>query len=192
MALSLTVSRGFRLSFRGVKSGPQQKPRASLCGSDDASGENLDSSDRSSIRLLMTMRSSFRKFADKVATVSGRPRVFAVAFGVVLLWAATGPYFHFSDTWRLVINTGTTIIAFLMVFIINCRKKRSRDLESFAGAPLQKAAPDKTDSPGDRICSQVQGRCIQRLAPRLIAIPPLRLGEAARASSGGMLTTAMF
>jgi low affinity Fe/Cu permease len=72
----------------------------------------------------MTKPPSFGKFADKVATASGEPKVFVLACGVVLLWAASGPYFHFSDTWQLVINTSTTIVTFLMVFIIQNTQNR--------------------------------------------------------------------
>jgi low affinity Fe/Cu permease len=72
----------------------------------------------------MTMPSSLGGFADKVATASGRPGVFALACGIVLLRAASGPYFHFSDTWQLVINTSTTIVTFLMVFIIQNTQNR--------------------------------------------------------------------
>ncbi len=68
-----------------------------------------------------------RNFADaaaRVAKAAGRPWAFAVAVGVVLVWAATGPLFHYSDTWQLVINTGTTIVTFLMVFLIQNSQNR--------------------------------------------------------------------
>jgi len=60
----------------------------------------------------------FGGFANNVARISGRPAAFILALAVVLVWAVTGPLFEFSDTWQLVINTGTTIITFLMVFVI--------------------------------------------------------------------------
>ena len=62
--------------------------------------------------------SFFEKFASKVTYFTGRPVVFFSAVGLVLLWAVLGPFFGFSDTWQLVINTGTTMITFLMVFVI--------------------------------------------------------------------------
>lgn len=62
--------------------------------------------------------SFFDKFSNKVTKVTGSPIAFITAFIVVIIWAVTGPLFGFSDTWQLVINTGTTIITFLMVFII--------------------------------------------------------------------------
>jgi len=60
----------------------------------------------------------FDRFACSVTKVSGSPSAFVVAFLLVIIWALSGPVFHFSETWQLVINTGTTIITFLMVFVI--------------------------------------------------------------------------
>src|SRR5690242_4027236 len=66
----------------------------------------------------------FRRFAHAVATAVGKSWAFGIACAVVLLWAITGPIFHFSDTWQLVINTGTTIVTFLMVFLIQNTQNR--------------------------------------------------------------------
>src|SRR4051812_5101304 len=60
----------------------------------------------------------FDKFAVKITNATGSPKGFFAALITVLLWAIAGPIFHFSESWQLVINTGTTIITFLMVFII--------------------------------------------------------------------------
>jgi low affinity Fe/Cu permease len=60
----------------------------------------------------------FDKFSSKVTKITGKPVAFILAFTIIIVWAVTGPIFHFSDTWQLVINTGTTIITFLMVFVI--------------------------------------------------------------------------
>jgi len=57
----------------------------------------------------------------------GEPQAFLAALGLVILWAATGPIFHFSNTWQLVINTGTTIITFLMVFLIQATQNRDSE-----------------------------------------------------------------
>jgi low affinity Fe/Cu permease len=70
------------------------------------------------------MDDSFRRFSHGTAELVGRSRAFLVAAGVVLVWAITGPFFHFSDTWQLVINTGTTIVTFLMVFLIQNTQNR--------------------------------------------------------------------
>ncbi|SNC60736.1 Low affinity Fe/Cu permease [Hymenobacter gelipurpurascens] len=60
----------------------------------------------------------FGRFAGRVTAWSGSTPAFSIAMGIVLVWAATGPLFHYSETWQLFINTGTTIITFLMVFLI--------------------------------------------------------------------------
>jgi low affinity Fe/Cu permease len=60
----------------------------------------------------------FDRFSSAVTKVTGKPISFIVAFIIIIVWAITGPIFQFSDTWQLVINTGTTIITFLMVFVI--------------------------------------------------------------------------
>ena len=67
----------------------------------------------------------FEKFAVTVAKATGSTYAFIIAFSLVLIWAATGPAFHFSDSWQMVINTGTTIITFLMVFLI--QKAQNKD-----------------------------------------------------------------
>lgn len=67
---------------------------------------------------------SFRKFSQAVANVTGTPLSFGVAVTIVLVWAVSGPFFHYSDTWQLVINTGTTVVTFLMVFLIQSTQNR--------------------------------------------------------------------
>src|SRR5213593_2443473 len=66
----------------------------------------------------------FTRFAKATAREAGHPRTFGLAVLVVLVWACTGPLFRFSDTWQLVINTGTTIVTFLMVFLIQNTQNR--------------------------------------------------------------------
>jgi low affinity Fe/Cu permease len=67
---------------------------------------------------------SFSRFAARTANIMGSSGVFLVAVGGVIVWGLTGPYFHYSDTWQLVINTSTTIITFLMVFLIQNTQNR--------------------------------------------------------------------
>ena len=69
----------------------------------------------------------FTKLTKSTSRASGRPVTFAVAFGIVVVWAATGPVFGFSDTWQLVINTGTTVVTFLMVFLIQSTQNRDAE-----------------------------------------------------------------
>jgi len=68
--------------------------------------------------------SLFRRFASSTSAAAGRPSAFIAAVLLVVVWAATGPLFHFGDTWQLVINTGTTIVTFLMVFLIQNTQNR--------------------------------------------------------------------
>ncbi len=70
----------------------------------------------------------YSKFAKSAARFCGRPRTFALAAGTIVLWMVSGPLFSFSDTWQLVINTSTTIITFLMVFLI--QNTQNRDTEA--------------------------------------------------------------
>jgi len=72
------------------------------------------------------MRNSswFTRFAKKTAQLSGRPAAFALAAAIIVAWGILGPVFGFSDTWQLVINTGTTIVTFLMVFLIQNTQNR--------------------------------------------------------------------
>lgn len=70
----------------------------------------------------------YSRFAKGAARFCGRPRVFVYAVGVIAVWAITGPVFCFSDTWQLVINTSTTIVTFLMVFLI--QNTQNRDTEA--------------------------------------------------------------
>ncbi|HYX64821.1 MAG TPA: low affinity iron permease family protein [Burkholderiales bacterium] len=66
----------------------------------------------------------FGSLARSISTLVGRPAAFAIALAAVLVWGASGPLFHFSDTWQLIINTSTTIVTFLMVFVIQNTQNR--------------------------------------------------------------------
>ncbi len=68
--------------------------------------------------------SRFTAFAQTTSRATGRPLAFMLALGTIVVWLVTGPLFHFSDTWQLVINTGTTIVTFLMVFLIQNTQNR--------------------------------------------------------------------
>ncbi len=70
------------------------------------------------------MKEHFRRAATRVSNLAGTATVFLLAVGLVAVWACTGPIFNFSDTWQLVINTGTTIVTFLMVFLIQNTQNR--------------------------------------------------------------------
>jgi low affinity Fe/Cu permease len=72
-------------------------------------------------------RSRFTRFAKWTAHATGRPITFFLAAIVIVVWVVTGPIFQFSDTWQLVINTGTTIVTFLMVFLIQSTQNRDAE-----------------------------------------------------------------
>jgi low affinity Fe/Cu permease len=72
----------------------------------------------------MRHKSSFRTVAKWTSWIAGRPAAFVLAVAVIVVWALTGPIFRFSDTWQLVINTGTTVVTFLMVFLIQNTQNR--------------------------------------------------------------------
>lgn len=76
----------------------------------------------------MSGKPAFTRFAKWTSRVSGRPATFGTAVLVIAAWAVTGPIFQFSDTWQLVINTSTTIVTFLMVFLI--QNTQNRDTEA--------------------------------------------------------------
>src|SRR5687768_11770097 len=80
------------------------------------------------VRNKKGLSAAFQNFASKTTRVTGSPVAFLLACVVIIVWAITGPVFGFSDTWQLVINTGTTIVTFLMVFII----QQSQNKDSLA------------------------------------------------------------
>lgn len=96
---------------------PQQK----LKPDQSRSSEHLDRTRRAAEH---TQTEWFSTFAHAASRIAGKPIAFIVAAAAVVLWAATGPYFGYSDTWQLVINTSTTIITFLMVFLIQNTQNR--------------------------------------------------------------------
>ena len=114
----------------------------------------------------------FRALAVKTAYYSGRPVTFGTAVAVVAVWAVTGPLFHYSDTWQLVINTGTTIVTFLMVFLIQATQNRDTtaiqlklDELILAGKArnFMIAVEDMTDEELDLLKERIKGRGEQAL-----------------------------
>jgi low affinity Fe/Cu permease len=85
---------------------------------------------------------AFSDFAQHVAQLSGRSFAFGLACIIIAIWAACGPVFHYSDTWQLIINTGTTIITFLMVFLIQNTQNRDTTAIKIQLAELVRATQD--------------------------------------------------
>jgi low affinity Fe/Cu permease len=83
---------------------------------------------KTSGNFLATVSNGFRVFARKSSVVLGSAWTFAAAILIIVTWGLTGPKFHYSDTWQLIINTGTTIVTFLMVFLI--QNTQNRDAKS--------------------------------------------------------------
>jgi low affinity Fe/Cu permease len=94
----------------------------------------------------MRNRAWFVRFSKAAAHAAGRPLTFLAAFAVVLLWAVTGPVFGFSDTWQLIINTGTTVVTFLMVFLIQNTQNRDSEAMHLKLDELIRAVPGAHDS----------------------------------------------
>jgi low affinity Fe/Cu permease len=107
----------------------------------------------------------FARFAHEVARLSGKPITFMICVLLILVWAATGPYFQYSDTWQLVINTSTTIVTFLMVFLIQNTQNRdalaiqiklSELIIAMKGAPNRIALIDQLS---DKELEKLQQEC---------------------------------
>ena len=90
--------------------------------------------------------SRFSRFAQAAARIMGGPRAFMLALCVVVVWGLSGPLFDFNDTWQLVINTGTTIITFLMVFLIQNTQNRDAEAMQIKLDELIRAAHDAQNS----------------------------------------------
>jgi len=73
---------------------------------------------------MKSLNEAFSEIASEVSRLTGRPLAFLACCAIVVVWALTGPVFHYSDTWQLIINTGTTIVTFLMVFLIQNTQNR--------------------------------------------------------------------
>ena len=79
---------------------------------------------RKQVARTHTVNLWFSRFAGGTAEIVGHPFVFIAAVAIIVIWAVSGPYFHYSDTWQLLINTGTTILTFLVVFLIQNTQNR--------------------------------------------------------------------
>jgi low affinity Fe/Cu permease len=111
----------------------------------------------------------FTQFAARTSSFTGQPMTFVLALGVIVLWAVTGPLFGYSDTWQLVINTSTTIITFLMVFLIQNSQNRDAAAMQAKLDELIRAIGDarndfigiehRTDSEIEAIRAEIEREC---------------------------------
>ncbi|WP_430444777.1 MAG: low affinity iron permease family protein [Pseudomonas piscis] len=88
----------------------------------------------------------FSKFCERLSKWAGSPKTFFFALALILAWAVTGPIFHYNDTWQLIINTSTTIITFLMVFLIQNTQNRDNDILHLKVDELVRASKDATNA----------------------------------------------
>jgi low affinity Fe/Cu permease len=136
----------------------------------------------------------FAKWSSAAAHAVGRPRAFLTAVALVLLWAVTGPFFGFSDTWQLVINTGTTIVTFLMVFLIqNTQNRDGAAIQAKLDELIRTSAAQNTYIGIERLTEdeldEVRRRCearaqVLRAADGAEATANDRAEEAARRATG--------
>ncbi|MBB3440636.1 low affinity Fe/Cu permease [Rhizobium sp. BK379] len=102
----------------------------------------------------MTVRHAFARFATKISEWAGKPVTFILALIAVIIWAALGPVFGYSETWQLVINTGTTIITFLMVFVLqNAQTRDTRAIQRSSTKSSSRATP-RTASSASKISTR--------------------------------------
>jgi low affinity Fe/Cu permease len=128
------------------------------------------------------MEKTFIRFATATSRVAGKPWTFLACLGIVLVWAVSGPVFGFNETWQLVINTGTTIVTFLMVFLIQNTQNRDASamhakmdelLHAVRGAEERFIGIEHlTDHELAVILAEVEARALAIHAPR----PPVRAG----------------
>jgi low affinity Fe/Cu permease len=120
----------------------------------------------------------YSKLAKNAAHFCGRPPVFTVAAGLIILWAVSGPFYGFSDTWQLIINTGTTIVTFLMVFLIQSTQNRDTEAIQLKLDELIRATTGARNSLLD--LEDLEEDTLERFRVKYEA-----LAKAARRKSGG-------
>jgi low affinity Fe/Cu permease len=134
---------------------------------------------------VRAMREQFRKFSHSVSCAVGSPMAFVLAIGVIIAWAATGPVLHFSDTWQLVINTGTTIVTFLMVFLIqNTQNRDARAIQLKLDELLRAVQQARTELVDLENCSDEQLDRLQEQFHRLHELAERNHSSAAASRRG--------
>jgi low affinity Fe/Cu permease len=139
----------------------------------------------------------FRRIASKTSHGVGSPWAFVVAFAVIIVWGVSGPLFHYSDTWQLVINTGTTVVTFLMVFLIQNTQNRDSHALHLKLDELIRAndlarnrlmgLEDLTDAELDELQREFNALAKEKLARR--SKPPVQAGRHQAGGSGTSSST---
>ena len=131
------------------------------------------------------MRERFRKFAQETACAMGSSATFLLALAVVVAWALTGPLFNYSDTWQLVINTGTTIVTFLMVFLIQATQNRdAQAMQLKLDELLRAVGKARTNMVGLEHMSEEDIKEVQREFAAIQAKYAARVAQRAKGNSG--------
>jgi low affinity Fe/Cu permease len=117
--------------------------------------------------------------ASRIATAAGQPLTFILALAIILVWAVTGPLFHFSDTWQLIINTGTTIVTFLMVFLIqNSQNRDAAAMQAKLDEVIRAVGPAREQFIGIEHLTDQQIEKIRTALEREVGEAPGKVGTA--------------
>ena len=116
----------------------------------------------------MSTKNFFEKFANSATTFTGSSFAFMAALAIVIVWAATGPVFQYSETWQLIINTGTTIITFLMVFLIQKAQNKINEIDTIR--KWEKYILSEIELRGDIKLSEVFFKIIEESKSSQIAV----------------------
>jgi len=138
---------------------------------------------------MRSFSESFAQIASAVSRWAGRPITFLGCCLIVVIWALTGPIFHYSDTWQLIINTGTTIVTFLMVFLIQNTQNRDNAALQAKLDELIRATQAKNDFIGiehlsDKELEDILAEC-EKHRPQVIKRAAARASEDRRAAQAG-------
>ena len=121
----------------------------------------------------------FTRVSTAISVAAGQPITFLLAIGIIVVWAITGPIFHFSDTWQLIINTGTTIVTFLMVFLIqNTQNRDAAAMQAKLDELLRAVGKARDQFIGVEHLTEREIEMIRRALEREVRAPDKKTGSA--------------